>query len=136
MKIIIHNNVTYQYDIQKLVKDINEYEWEEPYGNEHTDKSWMVPTQKDFDKAKELFIKEINNLDKNINQLLTDKVQLTKKNLLHKSKNYVIIDSNICTSYSDYHGSHNYKNLCLYLEKLSDNKANLVIGDISFYSSF
>lgn len=135
-KTIINNGITYGYDIQELIKRINLYKWEVPYGNEYTDKSWMTPTQKDFDILKQKFISEIENLDKNIDELLNTKVILTAKKLLHKSKNYVIIDSNICTKYEDYHGSHNYRNLCLCLNKLSDNKADLTIREINFNSPF
>jgi transcriptional regulator of met regulon len=136
MKKILHNGVEFEYDVKSLLKELETFEWEEPYGNEHVDGSYMSPTQKDFDKKKEKFKKQLQSLDEKVLSLIKTNVQLTQKNILHKSKRYVLIDSDICVSYSDHYGSHAYDNVCLHLERKGDKKAKLVIGALSFQDSF
>lgn len=136
-KTIEVNGIMYTYDIPALLKSLQQYSWEEPYGVCHGNgKSWMEPTQESFDKGIAAFTKLIENLDKTAEKLLKKQVLLTKLKLLHKSKRYVIIDSGVCTRYSDEHGSHAYSNICLHLQQTGDRKATLVINELSFQESF
>lgn len=138
MKEIIYNNITFKFSIEDLIKRLEKYQWEEPYGNEYVDddSNWMSKTQEEFDILKENFKQKLLELDETAENLIINKVKFTKAGLPHKGRRHLLLESEIITSYSDEHGSHAYDAVCLFPKFISEKEVILDLNTFGFQSSF
>lgn len=136
MKQINVGDLTIKYNSEDLIKKLDKYQWEEPWGNCYCDESWMADTKEEFEEYKEAFKQELLKLDETLPKLIKDNVKLTKAGLPHKGRRHLLIESGIITSYSDEHGSHAYDAVCLYPNFKEDRVAYIDLDTFSFQSSF
>ena len=121
------NGIKYSYSIEAMLKTLDSYMWEEPYSKD----SEMAETEEEFREKIENFKLEIEKLESTIEGLIKTNVQLTKKNVFHKTKRYILLISDVVTSFSDEY-NYSWDKICLKLEKTSDTTATLVIDEANF----
>lgn len=103
---------TVLYDIEDLIKTIEKLEWDSEnyeYDCSVNGHDAFSMNEKEFNLAKENFIKEVRNLPYNIVDLFNSNVVITKAGVLSKARKQVILQSDIIHEYYYHDGrSHEY----------------------------
>ena len=130
------NGFTIEYDIEKLINDCKcNYVYDsESFQSDHRNVDWFM-TEEQHNKALDSFIEEIKDLDETIVKLFEKKAVVTKKGLLARNRNQILLESGIILNYDDYHGSHAWNEPVL-LITAQDKKCSLMIYDAGRQSPF
>lgn len=130
------NGFTITYDIEKLVEECKRnYVYDpESYQADHRHVDWFM-TEQEHNIALANFIKDIQNLDNTIVKLFEKKAVVTKKGLLARNRNQILLESGITLNYDDYHGSHAWDEPVLLITS-NDKQCSLMLYNTGRQSSF
>lgn len=152
-KIIKRGKVSISFDIEKLSKEIDDMGWDKPYFVEEIDEileadpdtdefpdngnDYECDSQENFDELKKSFKEGMLKILNKPDSINVDRY-LIKSGVFHKTKRKILLESGICSGYSDEYGSHSYDETILEISNAHNDptKGIVTIRDITQQSSF
>lgn len=134
MKTVKYGKYTISYNLERLLHtctfDINWIAEDQlVFGDIHEEMDFRM-TEEEFNKAKENFIKNVEDIEASFEDVLKSKVTLTKKGTLHAGRNHIILESGISKNPELWTGNWSYLEPCLRVVETGEDTAEIVLTDI------